>query len=154
MQFVSRAMKVRKRINLLADVFLAMQYSDGPLSALERRILAELLCELLITTEGLPADVQSQIDSFDPRGFDLQAFAADYLADPPMKPRRLLELCSKLAERDGLDLREDEFLRQLARALGVPQTEYSDLVLDYEWVDRTSLMPEDPAFSAAAQRPN
>lgn len=153
MQFVSRAMKVRKRINLLADVFLAMLHSDGPLSPLEQRFLGELLSELLITPE-LPSELKTQINTFDPKAFDLQIFAADYLSDPPMKPRRLLELCSKLAERDGLDLREDEFLRALARVLGMPHAEYSDLVLDYEWVDRTSLMPEDPQFAASAQRPS
>jgi hypothetical protein len=34
---------------------------------------------------------------------------------------------------DGeLDLDEDEYLHKLARALGMPPSEYEDLVLDYE----------------------
>ncbi len=67
--------------------------------------------------------------------FDLEEAARDFLSDPPMKKRRLLELVVKMVDADGeTDLREDQFVRELAKALKMDESEYEDLVLEIEEV--------------------
>ncbi len=87
---------------------------------------------LLCTPETLPSEVDLHIRSFSLLEFDIERSARDFLSDPPMKKRRLLELIARLADRDGIDLREDEYLRDLAQCLEMKPEEYVDLVLEYD----------------------
>jgi len=58
------------------------------------------------------------------------------MADPPMKKRRLLELVTKMVDADGeVDLREDQFVRDLAETLKMDHDEYEDLVLEIEVIE-------------------
>ena len=94
--------------------------------------MRRLVRDLIVLPE-LPPELEQLIASFDPERFDLQAVARDFSSDPPMNRRRLLELVAQLCLADGeLDLDEDDYLHRLARALGMPPSEYEDLVLDYE----------------------
>lgn len=125
-------MKVRERIDIIADIFMAAICADGPMTEPERLALAHLLCDLLLV-QALPPDLQERLDAFDAQRFDLAGAARDFAADPPMKKRRLLELASRLCHSDGVfDLAEDDFLRELGQALGMEPSAYDDLVLDYE----------------------
>lgn len=125
-------MKVRERIDIIADIFMAAVCADGAATEPERRALAQLLCDLLLV-QALPAHLQQRLDAFDAEGFDLAGAARDFAADPPMKKRRLLELAARICHSDGVfDLAEDDFLRELGAALGMEPSEYDDLVLDYE----------------------
>jgi uncharacterized tellurite resistance protein B-like protein len=127
-------MKVADRILVITDLLVGALYADRSMTGEEdeaaRRLLADLLCT---TVDALPAHVDERIRAFRQESFDLAAAARAFLEDPPMERRRLLELVSQLAYADGaLDLAEDEFLRDLARHLGMKPSEYGDLVLDYE----------------------
>jgi len=126
-------MKVRDRILVITDLMLGALYSDATMTGEEEGAVRELLAKLLICTpETLPPAVDERIRSFSLLEFDIERAARDFLSDPPMKKRRLLELMARLADRDGTDLREDEYLRDLAQLLEMKPEEYADLVLDYD----------------------
>lgn len=125
-------MKVRDRIGTITQLFLGALYSDRRCLDTEKKAVRRLLSDLIVRPE-LPAEIEALIDDFDVDKFDLDAVARDFASDPPMNRRRLLELIAQLCMADGeLDLDEDEYLHRLARALGMPPSEYEDLVLDYE----------------------
>jgi uncharacterized tellurite resistance protein B-like protein len=131
-------MKVRDRIHVITDLFLGAMYADRRLDVSELSALRQLLCELTLC-DPLPSDLEQHIAGFAPEHFDLSAVARDFTSDPPMRPRRLLELVAQLCVAKGeLDLDEDEYLHQLARALGLEPVEYEDIVLDYEVLELSS----------------
>lgn len=127
-------MKVRDRILVITDLFLGALWADDEFTEDEQRAVRALLADLLLVTpDALPPSVEERITGFDPLKFDLAAAAGDFAADPPMAKRRLLELVGCMVDADGVvDMKEDEYLRRLADALGMEYSEYSDLVLDYE----------------------
>jgi uncharacterized tellurite resistance protein B-like protein len=123
---------VEDRIHLIADLFLGAAHVDGRLAGEERAFVHKLLMDLLCRTE-LPPVLAAQIDSFDPRSFNLEAAAQRFVADPPMSKRRLLELVAQVIQCDDvLDLEEDHYLKRLGAALGMRPSEYEDLTLEYE----------------------
>jgi uncharacterized tellurite resistance protein B-like protein len=124
--------RVRDRIGPIADLFLAAVYADQRFVAEEKRAVTRMLCDLIVRPE-LPPELLQRIEEFDPLKFDLVATANDFVSDPPMQRRRLLELVAQLCVSDGeLDLAEDDYLHRLALALGMEPSEYEDIVLDYE----------------------
>lgn len=126
-------MKVRDRILVITDLMLGALYADATMTGEEDRAVRELLAKLLLCTPGtLPPEVDERIKSFSLMTFDIERAAKDFLRDPPMKKRRLLELLAALTDKDGTDLREDEYLRDLAQCLGMEEREYADIVLSYE----------------------
>lgn len=147
-------MKVRDRIGVITDLFLGAAYADHRFPDDERRAVRRLLCELIVRHE-LPVEIERRIESFDPTTFDLTATAREFLRDPPMNKRRLLELIAQLAFADGeLDLAEDDYLHALGRALGMEPEDYQDIVLDYEMQDlRRSSEQVRPSASGLHDRP-
>ncbi len=126
-------MKVRDRILVITDLMLGALYADATMTGDEDRAVRELLSKLLLCTPAtLPAHVDQRIREFSLMTFDIELASKDFLSDPPMKKRRLLELMAALTDKDGTDFREDEYLRDLAQCLGMESAEYQDLVLNYE----------------------
>ena len=130
-------MKVRERIHTITELLCAAIYSDGTMMGEEdteaRRVLADLL---LTTPEELPPEVDQHIREFSILEFDMAEAVRDFMADPPMKKRRLLELVTKMVDADGeVDLREDQFVRDLAKTLQMEPSEYDDLVLEIEVIE-------------------
>ncbi|GAB4204414.1 MAG: hypothetical protein OHK0013_19320 [Sandaracinaceae bacterium] len=126
-------MKVRDRIDVITDLMLGAIYADATMTGEEDRAVRELLAKLLLCTpDTLPPEVDARIRAFSLLEFDIERSARDFLSDPPMKKRRLLELIARLTDRDGIDLSEDEYLRDLARCLEMQPNEYADLVLEYD----------------------
>jgi uncharacterized tellurite resistance protein B-like protein len=124
--------KVRDRIDVLVDLFMGAACADAHLKQAERATVQRLLQNLMLRDE-LPEEVQARIDAFDPDRFSLSRAAMDFASDPPMKKRRLLELVAQVVAADDVfDLAEDEYLRELAKHLGMELEDYADLVLDYE----------------------
>ena len=134
-------MTVEDRILLLTDILVAAIYSDGTMLGEENDAARGLIADLLlIPVDELPANVNERISNFRILRFDLDVAAADFLADPPMQKRRMLELVCKMIDADGeTDLREDQFVRDLAESLGMEFSEYEDLVLHIEGIDREEL---------------
>lgn len=119
---------------MVVDLLLAALSCDGTIVGEEDQAARRLLGDLLLCRpDELPPDVEERIQSFRLIEFDMDRTVADFLSDPPMRKRRLLELIAKLVDADGEhDLRESDFIRDLARALGMPKEEYDDLVLHIE----------------------
>ena len=128
-------MKIRDRIGIIADLLLGAVHADRRFQAVEREAVERLLADLLLTG-SLPATLKDRIDAFDPETFDLTAAARDFVDDPPMNKRRLMELVAQMCHADGvLDLAEDDYVCALGAALGMGREEYEDLVLTYEIED-------------------
>ena len=127
--------KVRERIMVITDLLLGAVYADDNLEGSEEEAVRKLLQELLDSDE-LPAEVDRRIKSFPAGSFDLAATAADFLDDPPIQKRKLMELVAAVHEADEeIDLAEDAYLTDLGSALGLSPDDYSDLSLDYEIED-------------------
>ncbi|MBZ0119854.1 MAG: TerB family tellurite resistance protein [Sandaracinaceae bacterium] len=124
----------RDRILTLTDLLLGALYADHEFTADEQRAVRQLLADLLsVTPDTLPANVEERIRTFDPLRFDLVASAHEFRDDPPNSKRRLLELVGRMVNADGVvELREDEYLRELAAHLGLEYSDYHDLVLDHD----------------------
>jgi hypothetical protein len=71
------------------------------------------------------------IDDFDPAQFDLRASVTEFLREPPMNKRRLIELVAYVTLSDGAqNIEEDTYLRDLGQALGMRVEEYRHLTSD------------------------
>ncbi|MAC29104.1 MAG: hypothetical protein CMH59_21910 [Myxococcales bacterium] len=134
---ITSSVKLRDRILVITDILVAALYCDGTIMGEEDHAARQLLADLLLTTpDELPPPVLDRIKNFKLYEFELEKAAADFLEDPPMKKRRLLELVVKMIDADGeVDLREDQFVRELASCLGMDASDYEDLVLEIEVED-------------------
>jgi uncharacterized tellurite resistance protein B-like protein len=91
-----------------------------------RALVEDLLC-----TPTLPPDIGRLIDEFSPERFDLQASIAEFLREPPMNRRRLLELVAYVTLADGRqNAEEDNYLRELAQALDLGPEVYRHMTSD------------------------
>jgi uncharacterized tellurite resistance protein B-like protein len=123
---------VRDRIILLTDLLLGAVHADDTRQGAEEDAVRQLLSQLL-EGEALPAEVDERIKTFSSGAFDLQSAAADFASEPPIQKRKLLELVAAVRDADGeIDLAEDQYMVDLATALGMDRSEYADLTLDYE----------------------
>jgi len=126
-------MKVRDRILVITELMLGAIHADATMTGEEERAIRDMLGELLLTTpDALPPEVEERIRRFSPTTFDIERTAEDFLSDPPMTKRRLLELIAALTDADGTDLLEDDYIRDLAQCLGMQPEECEGVVLDYE----------------------
>jgi uncharacterized tellurite resistance protein B-like protein len=123
---------VKDRIGVLTEIFLGAAYADNKLVGRERHRITDLVRDLMCS-QALPDGLQEHIDTFDPATFDLKSAASNFAHDPPMSRRRLLELVAQVMNADGIyDFAEDDFMRALASELQVPESDFSDLTLQYE----------------------
>jgi uncharacterized tellurite resistance protein B-like protein len=121
---------VAHRINILIDLFMGAACADRDCADKERRYVRALVADLLCTEE-LPPVVDDLIEKFDPDRFDLRASVTDFLREPPMNKRRLMELVAYVTLSDGAqNIAEDTYLRDLGHALGLRVEEYRHLTND------------------------
>jgi uncharacterized tellurite resistance protein B-like protein len=122
---------VQDRILVITDLLLGAVYADNRLNGEEEQTVRNLLSDLL--GSELPQQVERRIKTFPANTFDLKATAKDFASDPPINKRRLLELVAAVRDADEeIDLAEDQYMVQLAKALEMDPSEYQDLTLDYE----------------------
>jgi uncharacterized tellurite resistance protein B-like protein len=89
-----------------------------------RRLLREVL-----QAGSLPLDLDFRLDEFAPDTFDLGEAGAAFAGESPGSKRHLLQLVAAVHGADQEhDLAEDEYLRRVAAAIGVPEADYADLV--------------------------
>jgi uncharacterized tellurite resistance protein B-like protein len=123
-------MAIADRILPLCDLLLGAAYADAELKAQEKDEVRALLTEL---AGELPKEVEARIHAFDPSRFQLAAAAAPFRADSPDDRRKLLFLVATVNEADDeIDLAEDDYLRALAKELGLPDSALAGLTLDVE----------------------
>jgi uncharacterized tellurite resistance protein B-like protein len=122
---------MKDRLPLVADLLMDAAYADNHLAGEEKTAVRKLLRDLLGGQDALPMDVDFRINEFSPAGFDLAGTGRAFAGDPPAQKRRLLELCAAVHAADGeIDMAEDAHLRRVAGAIGLPEDQYQDMVVD------------------------
>jgi uncharacterized tellurite resistance protein B-like protein len=123
---------LEQQIHVIADLFLGVANADAPATEIERDYARRQLEDLLSVT-SLPESLTDHMARFDAASFDVEDAGAALREQPPMRPRRLLELVAFVAVADGnLGEPEDRFIRKLGAALGLGIDKYRDLTLDHE----------------------
>lgn len=119
----------------ITDLLLGAVYADGEKTGEEIAVVRNLLRELLDAKE-LPESIDKRIAIFEPGDFSLEECAAAFAKSEPVRKRKLLELVAAVRDADDEhSVAEDEYLVALAKALGMKESEYSDLTLDVEIED-------------------
>ena len=124
-------MAISDRILPLCDLLLGAAYADKQLAEQER----EEVCAVIKDMAGseLPSEVETRIAKFDPNKFDLTKAVAPFRADSEDERRKILFLVSAVIEADEeIDFAEDDYLRALAKALGLPKSALEGLTVDVE----------------------
>ncbi len=120
------------RTNAICDLLLGAAYSDDHLHEREKQAISELLCKLL-KADDLPAEFASRIDAFDASAFDVKACAAAFAGDDDDKKKDLLELVNAVHEADDeFDFAEDDYIRDVATALGLSEDALDSFTLEVE----------------------
>jgi uncharacterized tellurite resistance protein B-like protein len=118
------------RIFPLCELLLGAAYADEELVSQEKTEIRALLVELAGEQR---VEVEACIASFEPAKFDLGSIIGIFRDDSEDERRKLLRLVSTVIEADDeIDLRENDYLRELAAALGLPASALDGLVVDVE----------------------
>ncbi len=128
-------MSVDPRFIPITDLLLGAVYADDRLDGAEDAAVRKLLCEA-VGEEELPIQLEARIENFDIKDFDLATTAGEFETTADVSKRKLLELVAAVFDADGeVDFAEDDYLRDLAKALGMDESEWSDLAIGYEVED-------------------
>jgi uncharacterized tellurite resistance protein B-like protein len=118
------------RILPLCELLLGAAYADKELKDQEKDEVRSLVEGL---AGELPTEVELGIAGFDPASFDLKKSAAPFKGDSEDDRKKLLYLVSAVNEADDeIDFAEDEYLRDLASALGLPSSALEGLTVEIE----------------------
>ena len=118
------------RILPLCELLLGAAYADKELKDQEKDEVRSLLEGL---AGELPTEVEMKIANFDPGSFDLKTSAGVFKADSEDDRKKLLYLVAAVNEADEeIDFAEDEYLRDLASALGLPKSALDGLTVEIE----------------------
>jgi uncharacterized tellurite resistance protein B-like protein len=121
-------MTMKDRLPLVADLLMDAAYADHRLEGEERNAVRRILCEIL-EVPTLPMDLDFRVQEFDPKGFDRGAATAAFSGEPPALKRRLLVAAVHAADGE-IDFAEDDHLRAVGSALGLPPESFKELVVD------------------------
>jgi uncharacterized tellurite resistance protein B-like protein len=109
---------------------LGAAYADKELKDQEKEEVKQLLEGL---AGGLSPDVAAAIASFEPEKFDLKASASAFQSDSEEDRKKVLFLVAAVNEADDeLDFAEDDYLRAVAEALGLPKSALEGLTVEIE----------------------
>ena len=128
-----------ERLLAFAELLLGAAHADRHFHDREREVVRELLVDLH-GSDDLPAGIDSLIEHFDLEDFDLPEAAAIFKGDSEEDRKKILWLVGSVHEADEeMDLAEDEYLHDLAKALALPDSALEGLTMDIEVEDlRTS----------------
>ena len=119
------------RIVPLCDVLLGAAHADTHFNQREREEITELLADL--SGAPLSSELERRIAAFDPEMFDLGKTAAAFRTDSEEDRRRLLFLVAAVNDADDeVDFAEDDYLRALCKALGLPDSALEGMTVDVE----------------------
>ena len=123
-------MSISDRILPLCELLLGAAYADKELKDQEKDKVRELLEEL---STDLPTEVEMKLASFDPKSWDMKEAAHAFKADSEDDRKKVLQLVAAVNEADEeLDIAEDEYLRDLASALGLPTSALEGMTVEVE----------------------
>ena len=125
---------MKNHILTITDLLLGAAYADKRLEGKERDKIRSLLTKLL-GSSTFPDEVEARFKEFSPAAHDPEA-AGKKLSHLGDKRRKILEMIAAVSESDNeIDLAEDRYLRKVAEAMGMPDKEFRDLVVDFQEVD-------------------
>jgi uncharacterized tellurite resistance protein B-like protein len=123
-------MTMKDRLPIVADLLMDAAHADERLEGEETETVKQLLAGIL-EVQTLPMDLAFRIDEFDAKTFDRAAATKAFASDAPELKKRLLELIAAVHAADGeIDFAEDDHLRAVGAALGLPDESYKELVVD------------------------
>ncbi len=123
-------MALPDRIEPLCDLLMGAAYADAEFKDRERDEVHGMLEDL---GGPLTPALEQRIAKFDPKKFDVAKVAALFRDDPEDDRRRILFLVAAIHDADDeVDFAEDEYLRSLATALGLPASALAGLTIDIE----------------------
>jgi uncharacterized membrane protein YebE (DUF533 family) len=123
-------MALPDRIEPLCDLLMGAAYADAEFKDRERDEVHGMLEDL---GGALTPALESRIAGFDPKRFDVVKTAALFKDDPEDDKRRILFLVAAIHDADDeIDFAEDEYLRKLAAALGLPASALDGMTVDVE----------------------
>ena len=118
------------RIFPLCELLLGAAHADGEFHPQEKTEIRALLVELAGEQR---VEVEACIASFEPDKFDLTSIIGIFRGDSEEDRRKLLRLTAMVIEADEeIDLAENDYMRELAEALGLPESALEGLVVDIE----------------------
>ena len=124
-------MALSDRIGPLCDLLLGAAYADSQFEDREDEAVRAVLAEL--AGDDLPVELEAQMNQFDPDKFDVVKTAAAFKNDPIADRGRVLAFVAKINDADDeVDFAEDEYLRKVCDALGLPKTALEGLIVDVE----------------------
>ncbi len=127
-------MALPDRLAPICDLLLGAAYADDVFKDREREEVRGMLEDL--SGGKLSGELESQIAKFDPKNFDLARTAGAFKTDSADDKRRLLFLVAAINEADDeIDFAEDQYLRDLCKALGLPDEALAGLTIDVEIED-------------------
>ena len=118
------------RIYPLCELLLGAAHADREVHNVEMVEVRSLLTELAGEHR---VEVEACIASFEPEKFDMATTAGYFRNDSEDDRQKLLLLCSTVIESDDeIDLAENEYLCELAKALALPDAALRGLTVDVE----------------------
>lgn len=136
-------MALPDRIIPLCDLLMGAAHADAEYKDREDDEVRALLGELL--GGSLPIEVETRINTFAPKQFDLVKTAATFRGDPEEDRKRVLVLVAAINDADDeVDFAEDEYLRKVCAALGLPKTALDGLVVDVEIEEVQKIVRKPP----------
>jgi len=119
----------RELLTALADALLAAADADGQICHRERRAIRRILSRLLDESE-LPAWLESHLEHFDAKAFDLGRTIETLRGLPAEQRRHVAELVREVCDaNNAFDIAEERYLVSLALALSLCAEDVADLVV-------------------------
>lgn len=123
-------MSISDRILPLCELLLGAAYADKELKEQEKDKVRDLLEEL---GGELSTDVELSIVNFDHAKFDMKRSAEAFKSDSEDDKKQVIKLVSAVNDADDeLDIAEDEYLRALGEALGLPKSALAGMTVEVE----------------------
>jgi uncharacterized tellurite resistance protein B-like protein len=132
------------RFEHIANLLMGAAHADDDLDGRELDTVRKLLTDAMGEDE-LPHGIEAKLHLFDPEEHDIQATVdAIDLGDDDMK-LKLVELMVAVQNSDEIvDYNEDEYIIEVAKAMGLPEEKYKSLTLDIQLEEAGKVLKPPP----------
>ncbi|MEM1349593.1 MAG: TerB family tellurite resistance protein [Myxococcota bacterium] len=118
------------QLKILSELLLGAAHADGDFDGHEAETIGDIL-RAHVPEEELPHEVTRHIAHFNAESFDLELACTLLGVSSSGERRGVLRLVSEVTHADDvLDLAENEYIVQVAKALGASPEEYEDLTFE------------------------